>query len=336
MKKIIVVLLMALAMYAGQVPGAFAAAAEDFTSKNISDRITILSSKAEHREKWQAKEALVKIGAQAVEPLIESLKNGEARYYAIRALGEIRDARAVEPLGEIAVDRNYGPRRYALAALAAIGSRKALPFFKQALSDEYFGGTAAYLAQFIDPSKENNYFQKELFRQTPNGLKVSLSANRIVNTVAVKVTFSNISSQDFVIQIDEIYKGLRLFAQAQNGLIINSSMTAEYKYMTGKESFHSLEPGGTFSFSIVGEIVRSKSPPDRAEEMAFMYPSGTYKTINFDDSRLDVGILKGDSCSLYYIFESGSVQKKWAQEKFGFTDLWSGKAVSNPVKIRCD
>ncbi|MBU0701595.1 HEAT repeat domain-containing protein [bacterium] len=47
-----------------------------------------------------AAEALVKIGTSAVEPLLAALKDekSDARWYAVEALGKIKDARAVKPL----------------------------------------------------------------------------------------------------------------------------------------------------------------------------------------------------------------------------------------------
>lgn len=49
---------------------------------------------------WIAKDALVQIGAPAVDPLIAALKHQhpDVRFWAIRALGELGDSRAIEPL----------------------------------------------------------------------------------------------------------------------------------------------------------------------------------------------------------------------------------------------
>ncbi len=96
----------------------------------------ILKSKAEHKEKWQVKDQLVKAGKEAVQPLIDALKDEHAKYYAIRALGEIKDERAIEPLANILLDKNYGPRRYAAIALGSIRSPKAIPPLQKALNDE--------------------------------------------------------------------------------------------------------------------------------------------------------------------------------------------------------
>lgn len=75
---------------------------------------------------WQvrdaAKEALVKIGELAVEPLIQTLKdeNEWVRYHAAEALGEIGDERAIEPLTQALEDENEDVRRAAEEALRKI------------------------------------------------------------------------------------------------------------------------------------------------------------------------------------------------------------------------
>jgi HEAT repeat protein len=81
-----------------------------------------------------AYQALTKIGASAVEMLIDSLK-GSVRWYAILALGEIGDPRAVEPL--IACLRDASPfvRQVAANALGKIKDSRAVEPLVDALSD---------------------------------------------------------------------------------------------------------------------------------------------------------------------------------------------------------
>jgi len=69
------------------------------------------------------REALVKIGAPAVEPLIVALadKNAEGRRRAAEALGRIGDDRAVEPLIVALADMNNKDRQWAAEALGNIG-----------------------------------------------------------------------------------------------------------------------------------------------------------------------------------------------------------------------
>ena len=75
-----------------------------------------------------AKAALVAIGEPAVEPLVEALqlKSDVRRRVAAEALGEIGDARAVEPLLSYGA-RGYGAYASAWPALAAIGKPAVKP-----------------------------------------------------------------------------------------------------------------------------------------------------------------------------------------------------------------
>jgi HEAT repeat protein len=148
--------------------------------QNTFKQIAILKSDAEHKEKWQAKEGLVRIGQEAVGPLIDALKDENAKYYAIRALGEIKDERAVEALATVLLDKNYGARRYAAIALGSIKSPKALPALQAALNDEkgYVIKDTLTALQYIDPSQGDSFLQKIISQQNPNGMEIKLSASK--------------------------------------------------------------------------------------------------------------------------------------------------------------
>ena len=74
-----------------------------------------------------AGQTLVKIGAPAVESLTLALKHPgwDIRFNAARALGRIRDTRAVEPLCEILMDPSRMVRSSAAWALGEIGEERA-------------------------------------------------------------------------------------------------------------------------------------------------------------------------------------------------------------------
>jgi len=69
-----------------------------------------------------ATEALVKIGAPAVEPLIAAFKDQDVRKYVARALSRIGDPRATEPLSAGLKDQNGDVRTAAAEALGHIGA----------------------------------------------------------------------------------------------------------------------------------------------------------------------------------------------------------------------
>lgn len=76
-----------------------------------------------------AMEALIRIGSAAVDGLVQGLKSerASARQLAAKALGDIREPRAVQPLIEVlAHDEDYGVRTAAAAALGHLKDSRAV------------------------------------------------------------------------------------------------------------------------------------------------------------------------------------------------------------------
>lgn len=78
-------------------------------------------------------DALIKMGTSAVDALIGSLadKRHYVREGAVRALGEIGDAKAVEPLGSALQDENPGFREEVVSALRMIGTVRAMELIEK-------------------------------------------------------------------------------------------------------------------------------------------------------------------------------------------------------------
>lgn len=79
-------------------------------------------------------QAIVKMGAEAVEPLIAALadREGTVRKFAALVLGELRDLRAVEELGMALYDLHHEVGRVAALALGSLGA-PAVDFLAEAL-----------------------------------------------------------------------------------------------------------------------------------------------------------------------------------------------------------
>jgi HEAT repeat protein len=100
--------------------------------------IAIAAHKDRHTDVCTAAaEALVKIGASAVEPLIAALKDrdSDVRIAAVEALGKIGDTRAVEPLIAALKDRDSHVCIAAVKALGKIGDTRAVEPLIAALKD---------------------------------------------------------------------------------------------------------------------------------------------------------------------------------------------------------
>ena len=89
----------------------------------------------------EAVTALARIGKQAVEPLIQALKNEDrsARFSAAVALGKIGDPRAIEPLIRALRDEAWNVRIAVAVALGEIGDERAVGPLTQALNDNNEG-----------------------------------------------------------------------------------------------------------------------------------------------------------------------------------------------------
>jgi HEAT repeat protein len=131
---------------------------EEMASKEVEGLIKTLRNKGED---WQvraiAAATLGNIGdAKAVDPLIEALKDADddVRERAAEALGKIGDAKAVDPLIEALKDASGEVRWRAARALVEIGDAKAVDPLIEALHDEYWlvrHYAAEGLGKFGDP-----------------------------------------------------------------------------------------------------------------------------------------------------------------------------------------
>lgn len=112
------------------------------TRFGVGDEASVLVSALQdedERTREGAVKALGEIGdARAVEPLIVVLEaqDGPIRWKVARALGEIGDARAVEPLIQALADEKGLVRLEAAKALGKIGDRRAMEVLTEALEDE--------------------------------------------------------------------------------------------------------------------------------------------------------------------------------------------------------
>ncbi len=91
--------------------------------------------KALQKGNWQAASGLGKIGEPAVELLIGFLSDENGNYIAARALGQIGDVRAVEPLIRLLKDEEASVRGAAVRALGEIGDERAVEPLIGMLSD---------------------------------------------------------------------------------------------------------------------------------------------------------------------------------------------------------
>ena len=107
---------------------------------SISELVHKLGHSDDYFERQKAAWALVKIGDETIDALVEALENGEfsdLRYKAAWALGKIGNPRAVESLGKVMQnDSDYVVREWCAAALEAVGDAGAVPYLVQAMQKD--------------------------------------------------------------------------------------------------------------------------------------------------------------------------------------------------------
>ncbi len=87
-----------------------------------ADLALVADASALHAHRFAAVLRFADAPPEAVPDLAALLDDDGARYYAVRALGELGHPSADAALAEVLADRDWGPRRYAALALGQVGS----------------------------------------------------------------------------------------------------------------------------------------------------------------------------------------------------------------------
>jgi len=103
---------------------------------NLADLVSKLAA-PEQPVRDAALAALKEAGPAAVDALIAGLASEDLsqRFYAAKALGELGDARAIDPLAALLNDPNPFVRREAVTALGKTKDRRAMPHLMKAVKD---------------------------------------------------------------------------------------------------------------------------------------------------------------------------------------------------------
>ncbi|MBU4484986.1 HEAT repeat domain-containing protein, partial [bacterium] len=159
-------------------------------------------------DQFKALNVLIKIGEPAVPALIEALQDQSnpftRRWEAAKALGAIKDERAVEPLIKAMSDENEVVRRVTAEALGRLGDKRAIPVLKEALKDPKY--------YYDERTGRNRYYTRESSAEALEklGIKVIQRGNEYL--VAGQELQEEIPSRDIAIESERLYqRGAKLW-----------------------------------------------------------------------------------------------------------------------------
>lgn len=343
-----------LVLTAGFIFGAYlpeAHAAIDFwveDEEDINNYIDKLKSKKlSRRDKMEAIDGLLSYGVDTVGFLSEALSNRYARDYAVIALGRIGDERAVDSLIEILDEGTIEQRREVIIALGKIGNADAVqPFMRIFKQEEALKEDILIALQQIDDDDAREMVKREMFRQEANGLSVKVFAGgwhsrdfyyEPGNPIEITIVFENTGPSGYYIYCPDVFRGKFLMASDEKkGKYIKSMLTKTYPYMPEGDDFYFIIPGQTLEVKINGEM--KMAPPAKTSRKKLsrywwevLYPNGSFRTIDFGDSVLDVGVLE-EKFKVYFIFSQGLQEEKWG-EVLSRGPVWKGKVISEPLRM---
>ncbi len=129
-------------------------------STTVESLILVLKKDKDRNVRWSAEDALVSIGAPSVEPLIKMLNDDSwrVRRRAVRTLGKIRDARAIEPLlASMKTDQDCYVRKYAAKAIGELNDPRVGEILIPSLKDrnlEIVEGAYRFFIRRGEPGSE--------------------------------------------------------------------------------------------------------------------------------------------------------------------------------------
>lgn len=153
-------------------------------------------------DRFKALNVLIKIGEPAVPALIEALQDKSnpltRRWEAAKALGTIKDERAVEPLIKAMSDENEVIRRVIAEALGRLGDTRAIPALKKALKDPKY--------YYDKRTGINRYYTRESAAEALEKLEIKVIQRGNEYLVAGQELQEKVPSRDIAVESERLYQ----------------------------------------------------------------------------------------------------------------------------------
>jgi hypothetical protein len=316
---------------------------ESHSPERLEELTDILASpNIEHADKWKAVQDLKKLGKNATLELIKILKEadkGNSHYYAIRALGYIKNPAATETLCEILVSRKYGPRRYAAIALGQIGDPRAVDALQKSLDDvPHVRGDVLDALVKINKKKAREVLDQWHFGDTTPGLQMEIVCDKSVYAVGEQIridaSLANASEKSVQLAAAQGERYGYLVFKRKDGAFVEEVGTRMWEArVIRQEPLHELAHGAKLEYPFLGRVAMWTR--GEKEDHTFVPSEVPFLTLDFRWVAFHIRqrgeyevrcVLKQDEDLLRKLKAIGVSEDKLKL-------IWQGKVVSNPVSF---
>lgn len=312
------------------------------TQRVVELTAMLASPRLQHADKWKAVQEIRSHGRKATLSLLRILDEedkGNGHYYAIRALGYIKDPNATEALCKILLDPKYGPRRYAAIALGQIADPCAVDSLEKALHDvAHVRADALDALVKVNSKKAREVLEQWHFGNMTPGLQAEISCDKSVYAVGdqirINAKLTNITNKSVQLAAAKGERYGYLVFRRKDGSFVEEVGTRMWEARVIRQApLRELVPGAKLEYSFFGSVAIWKR--GEKDDHTFLPSSQPFLTLDFQWVAFHIRqpgeyevrlVFKQDENLLRQLKVIGI-----SKEELQF--VWQGKVVSNPVSF---
>ena len=314
-------------------------------SNILENLTTILSSpNVGHPQKWKVVQDIREYGKKATPYLIKILDNkdiGKSHYYAIRALGYIKDPASTPILCKKLLDSKYDQRRYAAIALGQIDDPHAVEALKKALTDIRYVREDSLDALIKINSKDaikavENYHLSDVSNDLRLQMSINNSIYKIGDTISLNTTLTNFSDKSVLLSgVKGNTFGYLVFRKPDGAFIESVETGLKTKRLVSADaSLLELKSKSALEYSFTGKV--EMWTQGEKDDHAFVPSESPFLTLNFQ--HITYHIRKPGEYTVQVVFKQGNELIEQlrtvgtADDKL--QNVWQGRVASKPVSFK--
>ncbi len=165
--------------------------------------------------------------------------------------------------------------------------------------------------------------------QQVKGMQCVISTNpsevQVGQAFTIDIDIRNVSSSDITFYYEYLYKARKLVIKNEEGQVVSFSETAEYNWPHPKEFYQQIKAGQSYKQQITGRIAYALNQNAAGEEKA-----KRPLIIDFFDIAQHIDKPGTFTAALQLSADANTVKNGTS---FGFSNIWTGKLVSNEIKF---